>query len=63
MNRSLQLTLLATLAWLACFFLLVRLFGVSGPNPYRTEIAVGLAVLLIAAGWLTGKAIRFRNRQ
>ena len=61
MSHARKLTLLATVAWLVCFFLLVRLFAVSGPNEYRTVQAVVAVVLLVVAGWLTGKAVVARR--
>ena len=56
MSKARKLTLLAVAGWLVCFFLLARLFAVSGPNEFRTVQAVSAVVLLIVSGWLTGRA-------
>jgi hypothetical protein len=47
--------------WVACFFLLIRLFVVSGPNEYWVLQALVLVALLVVTGWLTGRAAAARN--
>jgi hypothetical protein len=63
LSKAARWALLAAIGWVLCFFLLIRVFAVSGPNEYWVLQALVLAVLLVVSGWLTGRAKAARNRE